>query len=314
MIRLPDVALARYRVAPYLQPTPLERAPELGEQIYLKLENANKTHSFKIRGALNAVLSLSAAERERGIIAVSSGNHAQAVAYAASVAGIPARILMPKHTPRKKVNGVQRYGAEAILYGDNYDETELEGRRRSVSEGATFISPYNDPDVVAGAGTIALEVIDALPTVERVLVCVSGGGLISGVALAIKALRPQCEVIGVCAQSAPAMYNFLYGTTHPENWDTLAEALSGAVERGSITLEIVRQHVDRIVLVSEEQIAAAMHWLLDVQGWLVEGGGAVCVAALLGGVVAVDARPTAVIVSGGNVDLETVQKVIAVQG
>ncbi len=227
MVRLPDIALARYRIAPYLQPTPLERTPELGEQIYLKLENANKTHSFKIRGALNAVLSLSAAERERGIIAVSSGNHAQAVAYAASVAGIPARILMPKHTPRKKVSGVQRYGADAILYGDNYDETELEGRRRSVSEGATFISPYNDPDVVAGAGTIALEVVDALPQVERVLVCVSGGGLISGVALAIKALRPHCEVIGVCAQSAPAMYNFLYGTTYPENWDTLAEALSG---------------------------------------------------------------------------------------
>src|SRR5688572_7962178 len=154
MVKLADIVRAQHRIQPYLKPTPLEAAPHLGENIWLKLENANKTHSFKIRGALNAILSLDETARAKGIVAASSGNHAQGVAYAAQLVGAQAQILMPKHTPQKKVKGVQLYGAEAILFGDNYDETEAEALRRSREEGKTYVSPYNDPAIIAGAGTI----------------------------------------------------------------------------------------------------------------------------------------------------------------
>ncbi|MDQ7024175.1 MAG: threonine/serine dehydratase [Anaerolineae bacterium] len=310
MVQFTDIFHAQQRIKPYLKPTPLEAAAHLGKDIWLKLENANKTHSFKIRGALNTILALDDAAREKGMIAASSGNHAQGVAYAAHLVGAQAQILMPKHTPQKKVKGVQLYGGEALLYGDNYDETEAEALRRARVEGKTYISPYNDAAIIAGTGTIGLEIVESLPDVERVLVCVSGGGLISGVALAIKALRPDCTVIGVCAESAPSMYNAFKQTKLPENWDTLAEALSGGIEEGSMTVPIVQESVDDIVLVSEEQIAAAMRFMLGTQGWLVEGGGCVCVAALLHDIVPRDGKITAAMISGGNVDLETLRQIL----
>lgn len=310
MVQLADIALARYRIARYLPPTPLESAPELGENTWLKLENANRTHSFKVRGALNAMLALDEAARARGIVTASSGNHAQGVAYAAHLVGARARILMPVHTPRRKVAGVERYGAEAVLFGDNYDATEAEGRRVERDEGLTFVSPYNDPQVVAGQGTIGLEILDELPQVERVIVPAGGAGLISGVAIAVKALRPSAEVIGVNAESAPALYNLFYETDQPQVWDTLAEALSGEIEVGSITRDLARRFVDRVVKVSEQAIAQAMRWMIEQQGWIAEGGGAVGVAALLSGVVPADGRPTAVVISGGNVDGDTLRKVL----
>lgn len=310
MVTTADILRARQRIRPYLNPSPLERAPGLGVDVWLKLENANPTHSFKIRGALNAALALDAAARARGLVTASSGNHAQGLAYAAQVTGVKARILMPEHTPRRKVEGVRRAGAEAVLFGATYDETEAEARRLERDEGLTFVSAYNDARVIAGAGTVGLEILDALPEVERALVCVSGGGLISGVATALKAANPAIEVIGVNARSAPSMYNYYYGTDYPEVWDTLAEALSGSIEDGSITLDIVRATVDRMVLVEEAAIAAAIRWMLDEQGWLVEGGGAVGVAALLSGAVVLDNRPTVVIVSGGNIDGTTLRRVL----
>ena len=305
-----DVVRAENRIRPYLPATPLEAAPDLGENVYLKLENANKTHSFKVRGALNAVLSLDDAARNRGLIAASSGNHAQGLAYAASLVGAQATIMMPKHTPQKKVKGVLRYGAEAILYGENYDETEAEALRWSQSENQPFVSPYNDPYIVAGAGTVGLEIARQLPTVERVIVPLSGGGLLSGVALAIDGLCPQAEIVGVNAQSAPSFYNLRNGTDLPENWDTLAEALSGDIEEGSITIPLIEKLVDDILLVSEGQIAEAMRWMLSVQGWLVEGGGAVGVAAILHGIVPNDGKTTAIVVSGGSLDLSTLQRIL----
>ena len=310
MVTLDDIQLAQARLKPYLHPTPLEPAPELGEDVWLKLENANLTHSFKIRGAINAVLSLDESARTRGLVAASSGNHAQGLAYAAFRTGATAKIYMPAHTPQRKVKGVRKYGAEPILFGDNYDQAEAEARRVEREEGLTFISPYNDARVVAGAGTIGLEIAEQLPDVERVVVCVSGGGLISGVALAVKSLKPEVEVIGVNAQSAPSMYNLFYKTDLPEVWETYAEALSGDIEAGSITRELSLQYVDKIVLVSETQIADAMRWMVDSQGWLVEGGGAVGVAAMLGGVIADDGRKTAVVVSGGNVDGDLLRRVL----
>jgi threonine dehydratase len=311
MLVFDDILAAKERLKAYLSPTTLEAAPDLGEEIYLKLENTNKTHSFKIRGALNAILSLDEVARSKGIVAASSGNHAQGVAYAASLVGLSATILMPRHTPKKKIRGVLRYGAEAALIGNNYDESEAEALRMAHEEGYTYVSPYNDRWVMAGAGTIGIEIIEQLPTVERVLVCVSGGGLIGGVSTAIKALRPDCEVIGVCAESAPAMYNEFYGTKLPENWDTLAEALSGAIENGSMTIPVSKAHVDKIVLVSEAQIAAAMRYMVEIQGWLAEGGGCVGVAAVMHEVVPKDGKPTAIIISGGNVDVDNLRKILS---
>ncbi len=304
-----DILLARRRLSGYLAPTPLEAAPALGESIWLKLENANRTHSFKSRGALNAMLALTPSEREKGIVTASSGNHAQGVAFAAHLLGVRAKILMPAHTPRRKVEGVRRYGAEAVLFGSNYDETEAEGRRLERAEGMTFISPYNDAMVVAGAGTVGLEILDDLPSVGRVVVPASGCGLISGIGIALKSHLPSIEVIAVNTISAPALYNFFNGTHYPQIWDTLAEALSGEIESGSITLELSKQVVDRVVLVSEGAVAEAMRWMAFQAGWIVEGGGAVGVAALLSGEVLADDTPTVIVVSGGNVDEETMLKV-----
>jgi threonine dehydratase len=312
VIQLADIALARYRLSRYLQPTPLEPAPDLGTAVWLKLENANRTHSFKVRGALNALLALDDVARAKGIIAASSGNHAQGVAYAAHLLGVRSQILMPEHTPKRKVDGVRRFGAEAVLFGATYDNAEAEARRREQTLGLTYVSPYNDPQVVSGAGTIGLEILDSLPEVERVLIPVSGGGLISGIALAIKSLRSDIEIIGVNAVSAPAMYNTFYNTTKPQVWETLAEALSGEIETGSITINLAHRYVDRIVLVSEDDIVNAMRWMVDVQGWVVEGGGAVGLAAVLSGAVPDNNRPTAVVVSGSNVDGDTLRRVLGV--
>ena len=197
-----------------------------------------------------------------------------------------------------------------MLTGSNYDETEARGRDMERSEGQTFISPYNDARVIAGAGTIGLEIAEQCPDVQRVIVCVSGGGLISGIGIAIKHLLPHVELIGVNAESAPTMYNVIHSTHKPEVWETLAEALSGDIENGSITLELAPRLIDTMVTVSEKQIADAMRFMLETQGWLVEGGGAVGVAAWLSGVIPHDDQPTVIVVSGGNVDMGNVLKVI----
>jgi threonine dehydratase len=309
-LSLADVALARYRLAAYLAPTPLETAPGLGANISLKLENVNRTHSFKIRGALNAMLALDETARARGIIAASSGNHAQGVACAAHLLGLRARIVMSHHASRRKIAGVRRWGGEVLLHGESYTEAEAEALRLRDAEGMTFISPYNDPQVIAGQGTCGLEILDALPDVGRVIVPVGGGGLISGIALALRSLRPAIEIIGVNPTRAPTMYNAYYDTQLPDPEDSIADALPGAIEPGSITITLTRRYVDSLVLVEEAAIRDAMRWLLAEQGWVVEGGGAVGAAALLSGAVVAGDVPTCVVISGGNVDLDVLRGVL----
>lgn len=310
MVNNSDILKATDRLRHYLIPTPLEYAPALAPKAWLKLEITNPTHSFKIRGALNAVLSLTELGRHSRIIAASSGNHAQGVAYAAYQTGMQARIYMPQHTPQRKIHGVRRYGTEAILFGTTYDEAEAEARRIAREANIPFISPYNDAQVIAGAGTIGHEILAQLPTTAQVVVPVSGGGLISGIATAIKATRPDISIIGVNTVSAPAMYNRFHGTQLPENPETLAEALSGDIETHSITLPIVKSLVEDMVLVTEEQIAAAMYWMIEAQGWLVEGGGAVGVAAVLHKIIAADERPTVIVISGSNLDMAAIRHVM----
>ncbi|NDJ62617.1 MAG: threonine/serine dehydratase [Chloroflexi bacterium] len=308
MIDLAPIVRAQARLAAYLQPTPLEDAPTLGPNIWLKLEQTNRTHAFKIRGALNALLTLDAAARQRGIVTASSGNHAQGVAYAAQLTGVAARIFMPQTTPQRKIEGVRRYNAHTDLSASIYDEAENAALQFVAESGATFISPYNDARVIAGAGTIGLEISAALPQVARVIVPVGGGGLISGIAVALKHLHPGIDVVGVNVDSAPDMYNFFYQLDLPTPYTTVADALPGAIEPGSITLDLTRRYVDRIVLVTEAALLAAMRWLL-AQGWVVEGGGAVGVAALQSGLIPAD-RPTVIVLSGGNVDLATLRRVL----
>ncbi len=311
-LTLSDIRAAHERIRPYLiLPTTLERARWLPGESYLKFETVNPTHSFKIRGALNAMLRLKEQGRGAdGVIAASSGNHAQALSYAAKLTGVRAQILMPKHTPQKKVDGVRAHGGEAILFGDNYDAAEAEAIRRAAQSGITYVSPYNHPDVVAGAGTIGLEIAAQLPDVGRVLVPLSGGGLLGGIAAALASVKPDCEVIGVCAEHAPAGYNLIHGTDKPQIWETLAEALSGEIEVGSITIGLIKTYVRRVVLVDENAIAEAMRALTFNQGWIAEGGGAVTTAALMSGAIHADSRPTVAVVSGGNVDESALRRVL----
>jgi len=308
-VTLADVRAAAGVIRQHLHPTPLEAAPALGPGVHLKLENANLTHSFKIRGALNAVANLSPAEREQGVVAASSGNHAGGLAYAASLEAIDAKIVMPAVTPARKVNRVRTLGAQAVIVDGNYDAAEAEAHRLREAEGRRFVSAYNDPHVIAGQGTIELEILDQLPEVARVLVCVSGGGLIAGIALALKATRPDIEVIGVGAQASPALYNRFHGTSLHTSDETIAEALAGDIEPDCITVPLARAHVDDIVLVTEAAIEDAVRWALFEAGWVVEGGGAVCIAALRAGAVPADGKPTVALVSGGNIDRETLQKI-----
>jgi threonine dehydratase len=306
---LEQITQARERLRPHLLPTPLEEAPSLGDGVWLKLENANKTHSFKARGALNAMLVLTDDARTRGVVTVSTGNHAQGAAYAAHLLGVRACIVMPEHTARRKVAGVRRFGAEAILHGDTYDAAEVEAHRLEQLHGMTYVSPYNHPDVVAGGGTVGLEIYDALPNIERVIVPVGGGGLISGIGVALKSLKPGIEVIGVNALASPDMYNVFYQLEHPVSHDTLADALPGSIETDSITLDLVHRYVDRIVLVSEDAIARAMRWMVFDQGWIAEGGGVVGVAALQNRAME-PVGTTVIVVSGGNVDGDVLRRVL----
>lgn len=304
-----DVLAARKRLANLLTPTPIEHAPQLGETLYMKLENLNQTRSFKVRGALNAVLALSSEERARGIVACSAGNHSQGVAYAAHLANAKAQVVMPTTTPKRKIKGARQYGADIILYGDNYDAAEIHAHKLADQMGMTFISPYNDTEVVAGQGTIALELFQAIPELGRVIVPTSGGGLLAGIGLVCKTMRPDCEVIGVQSKATPAMHNYIYGTSYPEQ-STIADGLSGDIEDRAITLELCKNYTDKIVLVDEENIHEAMRWMLREHNFVVEGAGAVGIAALQEGFITQDERPSALIISGGNLDYEKLRELI----
>lgn len=302
---LQDIFQARSRIAPFVRHTPLEWSRELGA--HLKLENLQRTGSFKLRGALNRILLMPDDEKRRGVVTASAGNHAQGVAFGCARAGVPALIVMPETTPRTKIEATQSYGVEIKLCGATYDDAEAEARRIERESGRAFISPYNDPLIIAGQGTAALEILDDLPEVAQVLVPTGGGGLICGVGIALKAIHPAIRVIGVTSRGAPAMYNHLKGARQGlarlPQLPTLAEGLSGEVEAGSITLDLAPRVVDDVVLVEEDELRAAIVWLVEAHHLIAEGSGIVGVAALRAGRVDVS-LPTAAIVTGGNLDID----------
>jgi threonine dehydratase len=308
VVNLQTIFAARSRIAPFARHTPLEWSRELGA--YLKLENLQRTGSFKLRGALNRILALTDEEKRRGVVAASAGNHAQGVAFGCARMGVSALVVMPEATPRTKVEATRSYGVEVKLFGATYDDAEAEARRIECESGRVFISPYNDPLIIAGQGTVALEILEDLPDVAQVLVPVGSGGLICGVGVALKAVNPAIRVIGVTSRATPAMYNYFKGERLPQ-LPTIAEGLSGEVEPGAITLDLVPQVTDDVLLVEEGDIRAAIAWLIEAHHLIAEGSGAVGIAALRARPDLASAGPTVAIVTGGNLDIEELRRLIA---
>jgi threonine dehydratase len=280
-----------------------------GARVALKLENLQYTGSFKDRGALVRLSALSAAERRRGVIAMSAGNHAQSVAYHARRLGIPAVIVMPTSTPNVKVGRTRAFGAQVILHGDSLAESASEADRIAAERNLVFIHPYDDPDVIAGQGTIGLEILRQAPETEVLVVPIGGGGLISGIATAAKALRPGIEVVGVETSGYPSMLRHLEGRRPEFASATIAEGI--AVKRpGRITREIVRRLVDRILLVDEPEIEQAVLLLVEVEKTVAEGAGAVPLAAVRRYPEGFAGRQVTLVISGGNIDMPVLSTII----
>ena len=291
--------------------TPLTPAPKLGKNLYIKAENLQLTGAFKLRGAYNKIRSLTAEEAARGVIACSAGNHAQGIALSASKLGIPSVICMPAGAPISKVEATKAYGAQVVLVPGVYDDAAREAERLQKEEGYTFAHPFNDPLVIAGQGTIGLEILEQLPEAEQVVVPIGGGGLISGVACAIKQRKPSCRVVGVQALGAPSMYLSL-NAGEPTELASVATIADGiAVKRpGDLTFALCREYVDEVVTVTEDEIASAILALMEEQKTVAEGAGAASVAACLFGKVSTEERKTVCLVSGGNVDVTTLSRIL----
>jgi len=306
---LRDIYLARERIAPYARRTPLVESAALsqrtGASVHLKLENLQETGAFKVRGAANKLLSLSAEERARGVVTVSSGNHGRALAYVAGKLGVRAIVVVSNRVPAAKTEPIAALGAELVVHGDSYDEAEVHSRVLERELGLTKIYPDDDPLIIAGQGTIGLELLEDLPQIDTVVVPIGGGGLISGIATALKSADASIHVVGVSMARSPVMIESLKAGRPVElvELETLADGLAGGIGLANrYTFRGCQAYVDQTVVVSEEEIAAAMAFALDEHHIVVEGAGAVGIAALLGNTAPGLGQHVAVIVSGGNVD------------
>jgi threonine dehydratase len=303
-------------IAGFVKQTSCERSHTLsditGASIWLKFENLQFTATFKERGALNRLSALSADERRRGVIAASAGNHAQGVAYHAARLAIPATIFMPIGTPTVKIENTRRHGATVMEGGSTLEEAAALATDHGREHGLTYIPPYDDPLIIAGQGTIGLEMLAAVPDLDVLIVPIGGGGLISGIAVAAKALKPGIEIIGVQAALYPSMYNLTKGQRLPMRGDTLAEGIAVKAP-GSITSEIVRALVDDIVLVSEPQIEHALSLLLTIEKSVTEGAGAAGLAAGLANEERFKGRTLGIVLSGGNIDTRLLSSVLTRQ-
>jgi threonine dehydratase len=314
-VTLTSIQTARARIGEAIYFSPCQLSSDLSEltglPLHLKLENLQRTGSFKERGALNKLLTLSQAERERGVVTASAGNHAQGVAFHAAALGIRAQIVMPLATPQIKVAATRGFGADVVLHGSNYDEACEEALRRRLEEGRTFIHPFDDAEIINGQGTIGLELLEQVPDLEAVVVPIGGGGLISGVACALKETNPRIRVIGVEPEKLPSMLRAREAGA-PVTLNAEATVADGiAVRRaGDLTLPLVSRYVDEIVTVDDEEIASAILMLLEHEKTLAEGAGAAALAALLQSKTNLRSRRTVVLVSGGNIDVTLLAKII----
>jgi threonine dehydratase len=316
MLDLTDIQAARERIEGQVVLTPCTPSDTFGEMFgghaWFKFENLQRTGSFKERGALNCMMTLSEEARARGVIAASAGNHAQGVAYHARRLGIPATIVMPERTPLVKVSNTERYGARVILHGSVYDEAMAEALRIRDQEGLTLVHPFDDPAVIAGQGTIGLELLEQCPELDVVVVSVGGGGIISGIAAAIKQIRPQVRVVGVESAALPAALRAREAgaVTTIAPADTIAEGI--AVRRiGENTFALIQRYVDDLVTVSEEEIASAVLLLLEREKTVAEAASAAAVAAVVGGHLGdLRGKNVVMVLSGGNIDVSLMTRII----
>jgi threonine dehydratase len=312
-VSLADIRAAAERLAGAIEPTPCLHSRTLsrltGAEVYLKFENLQFTASFKERGALNKLASLSAAERRRGVIAMSAGNHAQAVAYHASRLGIPATIVMPKGSPNTKIKNTQVHGARVILEGDNLFEAGKHARELASRDNLVFVHPYEDKLIIAGQGTVGLEILDAVADLDVLIVPVGGGGLISGIAIAAKALRPDILVFGAETANYPSMHQRLNNLPVECGGDTIAEGIA-VKDVGAMALDIIRELVEEVMVVKEETIERAVVALIEIEKTVAEGAGAAALAALLDQPARFAGKRVGLTISGGNIDSRILSSVL----
>ncbi len=312
-VRLADIRKAAATIAGALTDTPCNESRTLGEicgcRMWLKFENLQFTSSFKERGALNRLSALSAQERRNGVITMSAGNHAQGVAFHARRLGIPATIVMPIGTPMVKVENTRRHGANIILAGKTLEEAGPVALDHGEAHGMTLVHPYDDPLIIAGQGTIGLEMLKAVPELDTLVVPIGGGGLISGIAIAAKTLKADIRVIGVEAALYPSMHNAIRGERLPMRGDTLAEGIA-VKSPGKITKEIVRHLVDEILLVTEAELECAVAALINIEKTVVEGAGAAGLAAVLANPALFAGRKVGLVLTGGNIDTRLIASVL----
>jgi threonine dehydratase len=320
MVTLQTIQKARLDTASLIKQTPLIRSEFLSNlssgEVFLKLENWQITNSFKPRGAVNKLLHLSAEEEDRGIITASAGNHGQGVAYAAQKLGLPAKVVVPKITPHVKIEGIRKFGAELVLFGDNYDEAECRAKELARRDGCAYISPYDDELIISGHGTVGLEIVEACPGVDVVVVPVGGGGLISGVSIAVKSTKPEVEIVGVQSEASPVMFESLRAGRIVEapKSRTIAEGLSGGIEKGSLTFEIAKHCIDRMLLVKESTIRRAVYLLWTQDKQVAEGSGAAAIAPILENNAMFKGKAVVCLITGGNIDDDLFKEILASEG
>lgn len=302
---------AQRMLRPIISHTPLVHAGKLHENLWIKAENLQITGAFKLRGAYYKLSRLSEAEKACGVIAASAGNHAQGVAYACKMMGIKGTIVMPKTAPLSKIEATRSYGVTVELQGDTFNDAYLYAKNLQKLTQAVFIEPFNDEDIMAGQGTIGLEILARMPQVDTVLVPIGGGGLIGGIACAIKSLRPDCRVIGVQAVQAPSMQRSIENgeIIQLDSVSTIADGIAVKTP-GELTFAACQQYVDEIVTVSEEEIAAAILLLLEKMKMVAEGAGAVSVAAAIFEKVDLEKHTCVSVLSGGNIDVNLLSRIM----
>jgi threonine dehydratase len=311
-----DVLAAEARIRPFIRETPLHHSLYLSKlgscEAYLKLENLQHTGSFKTRGALNKLLSLSARQRRAGVVAASTGNHGLAVAYGARKLGISATIYLPENASLQKVQALRNYEVEIRFYGNDCEATESHAKAEARKTGQIYLSPYNDPKVVGGQGTIGIEILRQCESVDSIMVSVGGGGLIGGIAGYVKGLRGDVEIIGCLPENSPVMYESVRAgrIVHSAVSPTLSDGTAGGIEAGAITFEPCRRYVDDWVLVSENEIRDGMKLVFDYERVVIEGAAGVVVASFVKIKEKLKGRNVILVMCGGNIDIEKFKKLV----
>jgi threonine dehydratase len=313
LLTLDHVRAAHARIRDSIVETPTLHSQTLskltGANIYLKFENLQFTAAYKERGALNAILLLSEQQRSKGVIAASAGNHAQGLSYHGTRLGIPVTIVMPVPTPTVKVMQTESVGGKVVLFGETFDDAYKHARQLEAEQGLTFVHPFDDPNVAAGQGTVALEMLESIPSLDMLVVPIGGGGLLSGMGTAARGLKPDIGLIGVQAELYPSMYALLKNLQMPCEGDTLAEGIAVKIP-GAFTSEVIRELVDEIVLVSEAELETAVSLLLQIEKTVVEGAGAAGLAAVMANPEIFAGKNVGIVLCGGNIDTRLLANVL----